>query len=299
MIVERTCGSLTPVSRILRLLCILAHPDDESIGLGGTLAKYGAEGVRTYVLLATRGERGRDGTVSGTPGAEPVGRKREREARAAASILGVRAMWFLGCPDGAVDSAVPNVVVEAMVDRIRKVRPQVVITFPPDGCDGHPDHVAVSRLAATAVARAAPEHAVAKLYYLVLPRAARRGLDRALAPPRGRTAGSGRNVPPWPEWLVTTRIDATAFWRTAWEAVWCHRSQMAGRPTFAGLDEDRCREIWGHQCFYRVFSLVTVGRETETDLFTGLRGDETAAVPLPDGRSSAAALRRSRLPAAP
>lgn len=61
----------------LRLMCVLAHPDDETLGTGGTLAKYSAEGVETYVVTATRGERGRFGDVEPRPAPEVVGSARE------------------------------------------------------------------------------------------------------------------------------------------------------------------------------------------------------------------------------
>ena len=74
----------------MRLMCVLAHPDDESLGTGGTLAKYAAEGVETYLVTATRGERGRFGDGGERPAPEVVGRTREAELRAAAKELGVR-----------------------------------------------------------------------------------------------------------------------------------------------------------------------------------------------------------------
>ena len=83
------------MKRELRLLAVLAHPDDESLGFGGTIAKYAAEGVGTYLTTATRGERGRFGP-HGKPG-EPdeVGRVREAELREAAAVLGIREVSFL------------------------------------------------------------------------------------------------------------------------------------------------------------------------------------------------------------
>src|SRR5262245_17566417 len=78
------------VSDPLRLLCVLAHPDDESLGVGGTLAKYALEGVETYLVMATRGERGRFGSGIEFPGFAEVGRMREAELLAAARVLGLR-----------------------------------------------------------------------------------------------------------------------------------------------------------------------------------------------------------------
>ena len=72
----------------LRLMCVLAHPDDESLGTGGALAKCAAEGVATYLVTATRGERGRFGDSKESPGPEIVGKAREAELLAAAKELG-------------------------------------------------------------------------------------------------------------------------------------------------------------------------------------------------------------------
>ncbi len=74
--------------KTLRLMCVLAHPDDESLGTGGTLAKDAAEGVETYLVMATRGERGRFGDGGERPAPEIVGRMREAELGAAAKELG-------------------------------------------------------------------------------------------------------------------------------------------------------------------------------------------------------------------
>ena len=92
----------------LRLMCVLAHPDDESLGTGGTLAKYAAEGVETYLVTATRGERGRFGDDEKRPSADVVGETREAELRAAAKELGLREVVLLGYPDGALDRVDPQ-----------------------------------------------------------------------------------------------------------------------------------------------------------------------------------------------
>ena len=72
------------MSHELRLMCILAHPDDESLGTGGILARYAAEGVATFLVTATRGERGWQGNAAAYPGSHALGRMREAELRAAA-----------------------------------------------------------------------------------------------------------------------------------------------------------------------------------------------------------------------
>lgn len=89
----------------LRLLCVLAHPDDESMGTGGLLARYAAEGVATYLVCATRGERGWAGDPDAYPGPSVLGCTREAALRAAAATLGVREVTCLGYLDGELDQA--------------------------------------------------------------------------------------------------------------------------------------------------------------------------------------------------
>ncbi|HMQ31494.1 MAG TPA: PIG-L family deacetylase, partial [Chloroflexaceae bacterium] len=84
----------------LRLLCALAHPDDEAMGAGGLLARYAAEGVATHLVCATRGERGWTGDPDAYPGPAALGRVREAELRAAAAALGLRSVSFMDYLDG-------------------------------------------------------------------------------------------------------------------------------------------------------------------------------------------------------
>src|SRR3954470_21021074 len=87
----------------LRLMCVLAHPDDESLGTGGALAKCADEGIATYLVTATRGERGRFGDSKESPGPDIVGKTREAELLAAARELGLQDVRFLDYPDGGLD----------------------------------------------------------------------------------------------------------------------------------------------------------------------------------------------------
>jgi N-acetyl-1-D-myo-inositol-2-amino-2-deoxy-alpha-D-glucopyranoside deacetylase len=261
-------------------MCIAAHPDDETLGAGGTLAKYAREGVETYVVTATRGEAGRHGASSERPPAEAIGRARECEERAATEILGVQGVWFLGCSDGEVDRADPCEVIRDMVALIRRVRPQVLVTLPPYGSDGHPDHVAVSQLATAAVLRAAdmsycaesgPPHVAAKLYFMVWTREMWDAYQAGFGLPRFMVDGTPRMPAPWPDWAVTTVLDTSGVWRIVWDAVQCHRSQLSGLEGIALLDEADHRLLWGVQRYYRALSLVNGGRARERDLFEGLR----------------------------
>src|SRR5262245_36788653 len=122
---------------IPRLMAVLAHPDDESLGIGGTLAKYASEGVEVSLLTATRGDRGRyrDYRFGDPqhPGASELGSIRERELRAAASALGVRDVALLDYRDQELDRANPREAIAAIVEHLRRVQPDIIITFGPDG----------------------------------------------------------------------------------------------------------------------------------------------------------------------
>src|SRR3954452_3586014 len=139
----------------LRLMCVLAHPDDESLGTGGALAKSAAEGVGTYLVTATRGERGRYGDSPESPGPAIVGKAREGELRAAAIELGLREVAFLDYEDGSVDNVDPRDAHAKIAGHLRRVRPHVVITFGPEGAYGHPDHIAISQMTTSAIVCAA------------------------------------------------------------------------------------------------------------------------------------------------
>ena len=253
-------------------MCVLAHPDDESLGTGGTLAKYAAEGVETYLLTATRGERGRFGDGGERPAAEIVGATRESELRAAATELGIREVTLLGCPDGALDSVEPEKVQDMIVSHLRRVRPHVVITFGAEGAYGHPDHIAISQLTTAAVVRAADaEYAVSKLYYIAWTAGTWAAYQAAIKKLTVTVDGVERCVVPTPDWEVTTRIDTSAVWPAVWRAVQRHRTQMSIFKNLESLPPEHHRALWGAQEFYRVFSLVNGGRRRESDLFAGLR----------------------------
>ena len=254
----------------MRLLCVLAHPDDESLGTGGTLAKYAAEGVEIALVTATRGERGRFGeSRSATP--DEVGRTREAELRAAALALGVHDVTVLGYPDGGLDRIDPADAQRAIVEHVLRVEPHVVITFGPDGAYGHPDHVAICQLTTAAIIRAANRFRVPKLYYIAWSARTWAAYQAALKKLTSTVDGVDREVVPAPEWGITARIDARDVWASVWAAVQCHRTQTSVYRGLAALSDDDHRALWGVQEFSRAFSLVNGGRQRESDLFEGLR----------------------------
>ena len=265
-------------SRPLKLMGVLAHPDDESLGIGGTLAKYASEGVETYLVTATRGERGRFGESGEKPLPEVVGRVREAELREAASVLGVHEVNFLDYSDGDLDQVNVAEAIARIVDHLRRVKPHVVITFGPEGAYGHPDHIAISQLTTAAVVAAAAgehgsgqPHRVSKLYYIEWSRQKWEAYETALRGLISKVDGIERKSSPWPDWALTTVMDTGQFWPTVWKAVSCHKTQISIYKNLEHLSAENHKAIWGTQEFYRAFSFVNGGRARESDLFEGLR----------------------------
>ncbi len=273
--------------QVPRLMAVLAHPDDESLGVGGTLAKYASEGIEVFLLTATRGEGGRyRGVRPGEPshpGSRGLGKIRETELRAAAAALGVREVSLLDYRDQELDRANAREAVAAIAGHLRRVRPDVVVTFGPDGAYGHPDHVAVSQFATAATVAAADPtfpcgeagdtkpHAVSKFYYMAWPEPAYAAYQAAFRKFASIVDGVERNAVPWPEWAITTVIDTRSFWSTVWRAVSCHESQITAYEPLKHLSSEHHEALWGWQSFYRAFSTVNGGRARETDLFEGIR----------------------------
>lgn len=262
-----------------RLMAVLAHPDDESMALGGTLAKYAAEGVETTVVCATRGDAGRYGAERGKLPPDELGRIRTRELRDATRVLGIRDVRFLGYRDGQLDRADPDEAVRKIVEHIRRVRPQVVVTFGPDGLYGHPDHIAISQLTTAAVAAAddpqyvtgdLQPHSVSKLYYPAWLASTWEAYQGALKQLVMTVEGVERGATPWPDWMITTVLDTSDHAEVAAEAVACHHSQVMVYDRFNSMPLERRADLWRRQEFYRALSTVNAGTRKEQDFFEGL-----------------------------
>src|SRR5215471_7137199 len=150
VIVEKGPGSAR------RLLGVFAHPDDEVLCAGGTMARVAEAGAEVMIVSATRGERGqiRDPAAATR---RTLGAVREAELRAAAAELGVQRVQVLSYPDGALTQHRPALGAE-IADIMRRFDPDTVVTFGADGGYGHPDHVAISRLTTQAFRVLARDH---------------------------------------------------------------------------------------------------------------------------------------------
>jgi LmbE family N-acetylglucosaminyl deacetylase len=268
----------------LKLMAVLAHPDDESLGFGGVLARYADEGVETSLVTATRGQsgrfRGHARNAPEHPGEDALAAIREAELRAAARALGINDLSILDYRDQFLDQADARDAIRQIAFHIRRVRPHVALTFAPDGSYGHPDHIAISQFTSSAAVAAADAafdasggetHAVSKLYYLAWPSSTWAAYEEAFRKLVSTVDGVERQATPWPDWALTTVIDTRRWWPTVWKAVSCHESQVTAYAKLKDVSEASHEALWGWQSFYRALSLVNGGRERETDLFAGLR----------------------------
>lgn len=263
----------------LRLMCVLAHPDDESLGMGGTLAKYAAEGVETYLVTATRGERGWWGDEKEYPGLEALGKIREAELLNAARELGLREVNFLDYVDGDLDRAHPAEITAQITAHLKRVKPHLVVTFDPNGAYGHPDHIAICQFTTAAVLAAADPnysntftpHRVTKLYFMAWTQDKYAAYESVFGELTMHIDNVARRSTPWPDWAITSVVDTADYWHTVWKAVSCHKSQLKAYSQLEHLSPEHHKALWGTQEYYRALSFVNGGRAREMDLFEGLR----------------------------
>ena len=206
-----------------RMLVILAHPDDESFGAGGTLAKYAHQGVHVILLCATRGEAGILGVNP-----QKAGAIREQELREAAKHLGID-VFFLGYQDGELSKTDPSKLVEHITGWIDTVQPQVILTFGPDGVSGHPDHVTISQIVTQAY----------DTYY-------RKGMLLYISPSEATALGCGVTSVIRVDENPLVSIDISGYKLEKVQAIQCHASQ---NPGLNGKSEEETDKIPCHEVY--------------------------------------------------
>jgi len=252
-----------------RLLFLLAHPDDETFGPGGTIAKYAREGAEVHLAAATRGEAGMVGDPPLTD-REHLGEVRSGELLAAAGILGIAKVHFLGFVDGQLPTVPRELLVEKTVEVVRDVRPHVLVGFGPEGVSRHADHKVMCEVALSAFARAADPAwypgqlrdgigpwAPLKLYQFEIAREILAGWDAPLAGvPRAK---------------LSAFVDTSKHVETKISAFYCHKTQMK--------DVRRILERPGYREFARLETYVLARtrlpglRLPEGDLLAGVPDD--------------------------
>ena len=215
-----------------------------------------AHDIDVYLICATRGERGWAGRAEDNPGLAALGKIREAELREAAQVLGIHEVILLDYIDGDLDRADPAEAIGQIAYHVRRLQPQVVVTFDCFGAYGHPDHIAISQFTHAALVCAAdrPTAIPAINCRTASPSCTGRSMRRTfvdqLKPIFGGTIsmpvdGETREWTPFPEWSITTRLDATAHWQTVRRAVQCHRSQLPTLPDMDQLSDEQHQTLLG------------------------------------------------------
>jgi LmbE family N-acetylglucosaminyl deacetylase len=236
------------------VLAVFAHPDDESLACGGTLARLTDAGARVVLLCASRGEAGSVSDPALVPDGD-LGAVRTRELHQAAAILGVHDVLVMDHPDGDLRwDDVPELHGE-IVGAIHHYRPDAVVTFDADGLYWHLDHVGVHERTFTAV-RSLGIDAPA-LYYVTMLKGSMREIMNAAHAKGGVAPDSGvwgitpdafgdSAKPP------TLSVDVRRWVPRKLAALRCHRTQMGGRDhPIAWIDEDDARRWLGFEYFRR------------------------------------------------
>ncbi|MGH8892626.1 MAG: N-acetyl-1-D-myo-inositol-2-amino-2-deoxy-alpha-D-glucopyranoside deacetylase [Actinomycetes bacterium] len=288
-----------------RLLLVHAHPDDETINNGVTMARYAAEGAHVTLVTCTLGEEG-EVLVPGLAHLaadrdDALGPHRVGELAAAMEALGVTDHRFLGGPGRYRDSGMmglptndrPDCFWQAELDEaaahlvevVRQVRPQVLVTYDENGGYGHPDHIQAHRVAMRAVELAADPDAgageawqVKKVYWCAVPISWWRESLRTLRESGDTTTFEGLDPDgelPFgtPDELVSAVVLAPEHVDAKMAAMRAHATQITVDGPFFALSNNLGNEVWAREAYQQVRGTPGTERDTdglETDLFSGL-----------------------------
>ncbi|MEU2700874.1 MULTISPECIES: N-acetyl-1-D-myo-inositol-2-amino-2-deoxy-alpha-D-glucopyranoside deacetylase [Micromonospora] len=291
-----------------RLLLVHAHPDDESIGTGATMAHYAATGAHVTLVTCTLGEEGEIHVPAlaqlCAAEADQLGGYRIGELAAACAVLGVTDHRFLGGAGRYRDSGMmglatnehPRAFWQAdldtaagyLVEVIREVRPQVLVTYDPDGFYGHPDHIQAHRVAMRAVELAAAEGiAPAKVYWTAMPRSVLdAGLETFTESSDNPFAGieSADELPfGTPDAEIAARIDGTDQHAAKEAAMRAHATQIPANSWLYSIAGNFGGEFMGVEYFTLAVGEKGPGAGPygwEDDLFAGIALDGTQRSPV-------------------
>lgn len=274
------------------LLAIYAHPDDETFGVGATMARYAAKGMPVTMVCATRGEVGEIAPGTGaTP--ENLMLYRAQELVDAMAILGVHDVRFMGFRDSGMQGTEENedpraymrahsdAAIHMLVRLIRELKPSVIVTWDKSGGYGHPDHVA-SHMHATAAFHAAgdasqfptagPAWQAKALFYTSIPikefmrlgqQLRERGIDF------GAPGGDDSGMMALERVEANCVIDVSEFYEKKMEALLSHKTQIGADDPIAKAPDDIRREFFAREYFHRAHPAVPSGTMLD-DMFAGL-----------------------------
>ena len=269
----------------LTLMAIFAHPDDEAFGTGGTLTKYISEGVEVHLVIATLGEVGQIANPN-LQITQPLSVVREQELRHACQAYGLQHLHLLGYMDGQTTLVRPSEAVHKIVRLMRQIKPQVVLSFGPEGIYGHFDHLAVHRWVTASVQltveadrwpEAGAPHRVSKFYHRAMLQERIQQMEKDF----GRSAVPMDGIPfpftGYPSEQITTVIDVSDYMEAKIRGVRSHASQLDLNNAYLQDDFDwRVNPSLWQETFILAYHQPELeldlhnGRK-ETDLFAGLR----------------------------
>ncbi|MDR6224532.1 PIG-L deacetylase family protein [Desmospora profundinema] len=222
------------------LAFIFAHPDDETFACGGTIARYADDpSCRVTLYCATRGEAGSTGHP---PLCRPdeLGDVREQELNRAASILGLDELYLRNFGDGQLEAVPMEALIADVGNYLEKEHPDAVVTFPPHGISGHPDHCAIQRVTGEAVRRTGRS---VGLYHIVVP----------------DTISQSSHIHLTPREAITHTIDVTAYRQQMLEALLAHRTQHISVervfPSVKQGDTDGLRKTEYYQAIHPILGI--------------------------------------------
>ena len=281
-----------------RLLLVHAHPDDETINNGVTMAKYAQAGFQVALVTCTRGEEGEilvpELATAASDKEDRLAEIREQELAHALRALGVDRHWFLGAPDrrfrdsgmmGMPQNSRSDVFWSAdlseaaalLADYIMEFKPHVMITYDEFGGYGHPDHIQAHRVAMQAAEMSTTRGwDIKKIYWNIMPRSVvQQGMDAMKE--LGSDFFGVESIDELPfvkdDELVNAVIDGNEFVEMKQEAMRAHRTQIAVDGPFFALSNSLGMQVFGYEYYTRVKGaagpdLDEEGREI--DLFSGI-----------------------------
>jgi LmbE family N-acetylglucosaminyl deacetylase len=252
--IERNAGGGADASLAGRtILAVFAHPDDESLACGGTLARAADAGAHVIVFCASRGERGSISDAALVPDGD-LGSARARELREAAAVLGVAEVMICSHPDGELRWTEASELQRDIAAAIGRWRPDAVVTFDKDGLYWHGDHIGVHERTVAAIrsiGAAAPP-----LYYVTIPQGAMRELvaaagTKAGAPASATLWGIAADAFGYEAEAPTFVVDVRNWVGRKLAALKCHRTQIGPQHPLAWIDEPDARRWLGIEQFRR------------------------------------------------
>lgn len=241
-----------------KLLGIFAHPDDETIDAGGTIAKYVKSGWTADLVVATRGEHGPAGDVE-IPEGKTLADVRSEELGQAAEILGVRSITFLDYIDGTLSDKTPGDIEDQLIRIVEDIQPDVIITAEPEGLTNHPDHSRLSLSATYAFQTYAKSRHIKhpndpnppKLYYACFPQSV---ISYLVSHKYFPAEANGKPMKGVEDRRVTTVIDISRFANKKVTALDAHRTQREILKKYVSIPKS---PFFAHEYFIHRMTGIT------------------------------------------